>query len=118
MRDCPYDMVLYGATGFTGKQAAQYVARRVLPGALRWAIAGRPRQAGGGENGARRRRRRCRGARGRQPGPCRGRHPAAQTRVLLNTAVFARYGDPIVAAACVPAPITSISAVKPRGSGR
>eukprot|EP00996_Jenningsia_fusiforme_P000959 NODE_1874_length_1373_cov_31.248489_g1695_i0.p1 GENE.NODE_1874_length_1373_cov_31.248489_g1695_i0~~NODE_1874_length_1373_cov_31.248489_g1695_i0.p1 ORF type:complete len:406 (+),score=68.15 NODE_1874_length_1373_cov_31.248489_g1695_i0:61-1278(+) len=38
-----YDVVLWGATGFTGQLAAQYFARSVsrrLPG-LRWAIAGR-----------------------------------------------------------------------------
>ncbi len=34
------DLVVYGATGFTGRQAAAYVARRGPPG-LRWAVAGR-----------------------------------------------------------------------------
>ncbi len=38
--DRPLDLVVYGATGFTGRQAAAYVARRAPPG-LRWAIAGR-----------------------------------------------------------------------------
>lgn len=37
----PLDLVIYGATGFTGSQAAHYIARRVAPGTLRWAIAGR-----------------------------------------------------------------------------
>jgi short subunit dehydrogenase-like uncharacterized protein len=36
-----FDVVLYGATGFTGRQAVEYFAHRVRPGSLRWAIAGR-----------------------------------------------------------------------------
>lgn len=36
-----YDVVLYGASGFTGKQTAQYFAEKVPPGQVRWAIAGR-----------------------------------------------------------------------------
>jgi short subunit dehydrogenase-like uncharacterized protein len=39
-----YDVVLYGATGFTGKQTAQYFARHAPAGQVRWAIAGRNRQ--------------------------------------------------------------------------
>ena len=39
MRD--FDVVLYGASGFTGKQTAEYFARNAPPGGLRWAIAGR-----------------------------------------------------------------------------
>ncbi len=35
-----YDIVLYGATGFTGRQAARYLDVHAPPG-LRWAIAGR-----------------------------------------------------------------------------
>ncbi|SMF76141.1 saccharopine dehydrogenase family protein [Pseudobacteriovorax antillogorgiicola] len=35
-----FDLVLYGATGFTGKQAAQYLRNRA-PRDLKWAIAGR-----------------------------------------------------------------------------
>ena len=38
----PFDLVLYGATGFTGGQAARYVAAHA-PADLRWAIAGRSR---------------------------------------------------------------------------
>lgn len=38
-----YDVVLYGASGFTGRQTAQYFARHAPPG-LRWAIAGRNRE--------------------------------------------------------------------------
>lgn len=35
-----YDVVLFGATGFTGGLTAEYLARHVPPG-LRWALAGR-----------------------------------------------------------------------------
>lgn len=38
------DLILYGATGFTGRQAARWLAERAPPG-LRWAIAGRRREA-------------------------------------------------------------------------
>jgi short subunit dehydrogenase-like uncharacterized protein len=37
-----YDVVLYGASGFTGKQTVQYFARQA-PATLRWAMAGRNR---------------------------------------------------------------------------
>jgi hypothetical protein len=36
-----YDLVLYGATGFTGKLAAEYVARNYGLKSFKWAIAGR-----------------------------------------------------------------------------
>src|SRR6478736_5780699 len=35
-----YDVVLFGATGFTGRLTADYLARTAPPG-FRWAIAGR-----------------------------------------------------------------------------
>lgn len=40
----PFDLVLYGASGFVGRQTVRYIARhaRLNPG-LRWAIAGRSR---------------------------------------------------------------------------
>ncbi len=41
--DRTYDIVLYGASGFVGKQTVQYFATHA-PGQLRWAIAGRNRQ--------------------------------------------------------------------------
>ncbi len=44
MADGPYDVVLYGASGFTGRQTVQYFAQHVVPGEVRWAIAGRNRQ--------------------------------------------------------------------------
>jgi short subunit dehydrogenase-like uncharacterized protein len=40
----PYDVVLYGASGFTGKQTVQYFAQHVTPSEVRWAIAGRNRE--------------------------------------------------------------------------
>lgn len=39
-----YDVVLYGASGFTGAQTVQYFAKYAPPGAVRWAIAGRNRE--------------------------------------------------------------------------
>jgi short subunit dehydrogenase-like uncharacterized protein len=47
MTDMPakdFDVVLYGATGFVGRQAAAYLAQKA-PKDLRWAIAGRDRAA-------------------------------------------------------------------------
>jgi short subunit dehydrogenase-like uncharacterized protein len=42
LSDRKYDLVLYGASGFTGKQSAEY-CRQFAPPGLRWAIAGRNR---------------------------------------------------------------------------
>ncbi|MDQ4037471.1 MAG: saccharopine dehydrogenase NADP-binding domain-containing protein [Actinomycetota bacterium] len=39
-QDRNYDVVLFGATGFTGSRTAEYLARHGPPG-MRWAIAGR-----------------------------------------------------------------------------
>lgn len=44
MPDRPYDVVLYGASGFVGKQTVQYFARYAFTEPVRWAIAGRNRQ--------------------------------------------------------------------------
>ena len=44
MSDRSYDVVLYSASGFVGKQTVQYFARHTALGQLRWAIAGRNRQ--------------------------------------------------------------------------
>ncbi len=41
-RDRKYDLVLYGASGFTGRQTIDYCKKKAPPG-LRWAIAGRNR---------------------------------------------------------------------------
>lgn len=40
----PYDVVLYGASGFVGQQTVQYFANHASPEQVRWAIAGRNRQ--------------------------------------------------------------------------
>lgn len=39
-----YDIVLWGATGFTGRQAAQYLQSQYGDGQIKWAIAGRNRE--------------------------------------------------------------------------
>lgn len=44
MSEARYDLVLYGATGFTGGLTAEYLARRAGLGGLRWALGGRSRQ--------------------------------------------------------------------------
>lgn len=40
----PHDLVLFGATGFTGGLIAHYLARRLAGTPLRWALAGRSRE--------------------------------------------------------------------------
>lgn len=42
--DSRYDVVLYGATGFVGKQTVKYFIQHAEPSEVRWAIAGRNRQ--------------------------------------------------------------------------
>jgi short subunit dehydrogenase-like uncharacterized protein len=37
----PYDIVIYGATGFTGRLAVAYVAKQYRAQTVKWAIAGR-----------------------------------------------------------------------------
>ncbi|NUP24471.1 MAG: saccharopine dehydrogenase, partial [Streptomyces sp.] len=41
--DRPYDIVLFGATGFVGTLTAEYLAAHA-PEGLRWAIAGRGKE--------------------------------------------------------------------------
>ena len=41
--DRPFDVILFGATGFTGKLVAEYVADHAPAAGIRWAIAGRSR---------------------------------------------------------------------------
>jgi short subunit dehydrogenase-like uncharacterized protein len=45
MPERKYDVVLYGASGFTGRQTVEYFARNTRPSEVSWAIAGRNRQA-------------------------------------------------------------------------
>ncbi len=102
MHEREYDVVLYGASGFTGRQTVQYFAKHVNPDQVRWAIAGRNRQ-------------KLEAVRA-QIGPIAANVDVleadsqdqaavdamvARTRVMLNTAgPFALYGDAIVNA-CV-----------------
>jgi short subunit dehydrogenase-like uncharacterized protein len=44
MMDRDYDVVIYGATGFVGSRAAEYLAEHGQRDKLRWAIAGRDRR--------------------------------------------------------------------------
>lgn len=96
-----FDVVSYGAGGFTGQQAVDYLSRHLPPG-VRWAIAGPHRE-------------KLEAAVAKSSGPARPRellvadshNPASvdavvsRARTLLNTAgPFARYGTPVVDA-CV-----------------
>jgi short subunit dehydrogenase-like uncharacterized protein len=102
MNERQYDIVLYGASGFTGRQTVKYFATHAHLGQTRWAIAGRNRekleavkaQVGGSAESV-------------DVLLADSRDQAAvdaiagRTRVLLNTAgPFALYGDALVAA-CV-----------------
>ncbi len=100
-----FDVVLLGATGFTGKLVAHYLARRLRGTGVRWAMAGRDRG-------------KLAEVRGTLLGldPSRADLPllhadvtdaaslaamAASTRVVLTTVgPFERHGEPVVAA-CV-----------------
>ena len=42
-RSRPFDLVLFGATGFTGKLVAEYLVRHYADTDLRFALAGRDR---------------------------------------------------------------------------
>ncbi len=44
MSERPYDIVLYGASGFVGRQTVQYFASYAASHSVKWAIAGRNRQ--------------------------------------------------------------------------
>jgi short subunit dehydrogenase-like uncharacterized protein len=41
MADREFDIIVYGATGFTGRLVAEYLARHYADGTLKWAMAGR-----------------------------------------------------------------------------
>lgn len=108
-----FDLVLFGATGFTGRMVARYLAEHA-PAHLRWALAGRSRdkleavrselRAGSGAGGA--------GAVAADvpdlviadvSDPASLAALAARTRVVLTTVgPFIDYGEPLVAA-CVSA---------------
>ncbi|EHN78601.1 hypothetical protein SMCF_1847, partial [Streptomyces coelicoflavus ZG0656] len=99
--DRPYDLVLFGATGFVGELTAEYLAAHA-PDGLRWAIAGRS------EEKLRRLRDRLTGA---DPAAKVGmlvadvsdpgslRELAGHARVVATTVgPYVRYGDALVAA--------------------
>ncbi len=44
MSNREYDVILYGASGFVGKQTVRYFHESTRPGEVRWAIAGRNRE--------------------------------------------------------------------------
>ena len=91
-----YDLVVYGATGFVGKQCVAYLDQYAPPD-LRWAIAGRDQNKL--ERLARQFERPFIVASSQQTN--RLRSLAAQTRVVLSLAgPFSKYSDPLVAA-CV-----------------
>ncbi len=101
MAEREYDVVLFGATGFTGALTAEYLAEHA-PAGTRWAVAGRSPDklaaltarlpSGGGSAG---------------PGvivadivdPASVRAMAAATKVLITTVgPYSHYGQPVVAA--------------------
>ncbi len=101
--DRPYDLVLFGATGFTGGLTADYLATRA-PADLRWAVAGRSRTRL--ESAVAR-------LRGRGPAgavvetltadstdPASLRELTSSTRLVATTVgPYVQYGAPLVAAA-------------------
>jgi len=98
MPEREFDLVVYGATGFTGQQAAAYLAAHA-PAGLRWTIAGRRAQALGA----------VASKVGLEAAPivADSSDPdtltalAARTRVVLTTAgPYSLYGTPVVQA-CV-----------------
>ncbi|GGS33011.1 saccharopine dehydrogenase NADP-binding domain-containing protein [Streptomyces griseoviridis] len=96
--DRPYDVVLFGATGFVGRLTARYLAERA-PAGLRWAVAGRD------EDRLRRLVDRLPGAAGAGvlradvSDPAAVRRLARSARVLATTVgPYVAYGEPLVAA--------------------
>ncbi|MFJ7772079.1 saccharopine dehydrogenase family protein [Streptomyces sp. NPDC097107] len=94
----PYDIVLFGATGFVGELTAEYLAAHA-PDGLRWAIAGRS------EEKLRRLRERLPGAadigmlRADVSDPASLRELAEQARVVATTVgPYVQYGEALVAA--------------------
>jgi short subunit dehydrogenase-like uncharacterized protein len=99
MNDRSYDVVLYGASGFVGKQTVQYFAKHTDLNKIRWAIAGRNRQKLEQVNSQVGANADILVADSRDQNAVEA--IVSQTRVLLNTAgPFALYGNAIVDA-CV-----------------
>ncbi|MFC1438665.1 saccharopine dehydrogenase NADP-binding domain-containing protein [Streptacidiphilus sp. N1-10] len=101
-RERAYDLVLFGATGFTGALTADYLAS-AAPDGCRWALAGRDR---GKLEALRSRLAADRPALAELPllvadsaDPAALREVAAAGRVVISTVgPYARYGEPLVAA--------------------
>ena len=100
MKDGKIDVVLYGASGFTGRQTARYFADHVEPNSIRWALAGRNEkkleqvrtELGPGFEDIP-----ILVADSRDEGAVR--RMVARTRVILNTAgPFALYGESVISA--------------------
>lgn len=95
-----YQLVIYGATGFTGGLATKYVSKQYLNSGLRWAIAGRSKEK------LNKLAEQCTdnvpGIIVADSGDASSLHKmASSTEVVVTTAgPFARYGSPLVAA-CV-----------------
>lgn len=99
--DRPYDVIVFGATGFTGRLVAEYLARRATASPFRWAIAGRSADklamvktelAAEADVGV---------IEADVSDPASLARMARQARVVLTTVgPYARHGEPVVAA-CV-----------------
>ncbi|MBV8948280.1 MAG: saccharopine dehydrogenase NADP-binding domain-containing protein [Solirubrobacterales bacterium] len=102
MTDRPYDIVVFGATGFTGALTAEYLAAHA-PQATRWALAGRNQRK---LEDVRRRLASVNAACAEAPllradvtDPDSVRNVAEATRVVITTVgPYIRYGEPLVAA--------------------
>lgn len=99
-----YDIVLFGATGFTGGKTAEYLARHAPP-ETRWAIAGRSQEALDSVKqrlvAIDARCERVATLRANVEDEASLQHMTAQTQVLLTTVgPFVDYGEPVVRA-CV-----------------
>jgi short subunit dehydrogenase-like uncharacterized protein len=99
MADRRFDIVVFGATGFTGALTAEYLARHA-PGGMRWALAGRNAEKLEDV------RRRLGDAWGELPllhadsgDPASLREVAEASKVVITTVgPYIRYGQPLVAA--------------------
>ncbi|MGZ4226372.1 MAG: saccharopine dehydrogenase family protein [Solirubrobacteraceae bacterium] len=102
MAEREYDIVVFGATGFTGALTAEYLARHA-PATMRWALAGRNREK---LEGVRRRLAETSPASAQLPlitadtGDASSmRKLAESTRVVITTVgPYINYGEPLVAA--------------------
>jgi short subunit dehydrogenase-like uncharacterized protein len=102
MAEREYDIVVFGATGFTGALTAEYLAHRA-PATTRWALAGRNREK---LEGVRRRLAEISPASAQLPlltadtGDASSmRKLAESTRVVITTVgPYIKYGEPVVAA--------------------